>query len=72
MKSTDTQCALLKDALERGPINPLKALTDLGIYRLSARVLDLRSKGIDIKTRPLQVTNQFGEPTRVAEYYLED
>ena len=72
MKSPDTQCARLNEALQLGPVNPLKAWADLGIYRLSARVLDLRSKGIEIKTRPLQVTNQFGEPTRVAEYYLED
>jgi hypothetical protein len=34
-------------------INPLTAWQQLGIYRLSARVLDLRKEGYKIKTESL-------------------
>ena len=47
----NTQCdALLNYLKERGEITPLEALADLGIYRLASRILDLRSRGHDIKT----------------------
>jgi len=45
------QIDLLLGYLERnGSINPIQAFNELGIYRLSARIKDLRDSGKDIKT----------------------
>lgn len=52
------------------PINPLEAWIELGIYRLSARVNDLKSSGHNITKRMVEVQNRFGEPCRVAQYSL--
>ena len=51
-------------------INPLEAWRKLGIYRLSARVFDLREAGEDIKGELVEVRNQFGEPCRVKSYRM--
>lgn len=41
----------VKDHLLRhGSITPLQALRQLGIYRLSARILELRESGLGIET----------------------
>ena len=56
----------------RGPIPPLEAWVELGIYRLSARVYALRHhRGVAISKRKAPVENQFGETCRVAQYRLE-
>lgn len=52
-------------------IQPLEALKKLGIYRLSARILDLRKEGISITTNRIQVKNRQKEICYVAEYKLE-
>jgi len=54
-----------------GNINPLQAWNDLGIYRLSARINDLR-KTMNIETQTIEVENQFGEKCRVANYILTE
>ena len=51
-------------------INPLEAWRTLGIYRLAARVHDLRKEGVDVRSEFVKVTNQFGEPCRVKQYRL--
>lgn len=65
-----SQCERLLMHLKSGPIEPLQALKDLGIYRLSARIKNLRDEGHNIETNMVDVVNQFGEPCRVAEYRL--
>ena len=54
-----------------GSIQPLEALRDLGIYRLSAVIYDLRQEGHKIKTERLSVTNRFGEEALIAKYVME-
>lgn len=44
---------------------------ELGVYRLAARINELREKGYKIGSRSKQVLNRFGEKCRVSEYYLE-
>lgn len=57
--------------LERhGSINAMQALSELGIYRLAARIADLKNAGHAIESRAVDVTNRFGEACRVAEYRL--
>ena len=55
---------------ELSVFNPLEAWRKLGIYRLSARVFDLREAGEDIKGEFVEVRNQFGEPCRVKSYRM--
>lgn len=48
-------------------ITPLLALNLFGCFRLSARIHDLRSTGLAIKSRQLMTP----EKKRFAEYYIE-
>jgi hypothetical protein len=54
-----------------GPIRPMTALNDLGIYRLASRINDLRKAGHKIKTKKIEVVNRWGESSYIAEYSLE-
>lgn len=66
------QCGRLLDYLEdHVSITPSQAWKELGIYRLSARVFDLRSMGYDIETNRKEVFSPFGESTYIAEYRLK-
>ena len=53
MKQTEQVFEYMK---RNGSIDPLRALTDLGIMRLSSRIWDLKASGVDvigeIKTNP--------------------
>jgi hypothetical protein len=53
-----------------GPIRPMTALNDLGIYRLASRINDLRKAGHKIKTKKVEVVNRWGESSYIAEYSL--
>lgn len=66
-----TQCDRLLSRLERGPVDPMVALNELGIFRLAARIRDLRDEGKKIVKQTVAVTNRFGEPCHVASYSLD-
>lgn len=67
-----TQTERLLARLKAGDaIDPITALHDLGIYRLGARVFDLKAAGHDIHTELVPVTNRFGDECRVASYTLK-
>lgn len=66
-----SQCQRLLARLERGPITPMDAWVELGIYRLAARVADLKDAGHKIVKQTVNVANRFGESCRVAMYSLE-
>jgi hypothetical protein len=55
---------------ENGPIDPLTAWRQLGIYRLGARVFELRQDGHAIETERREVSNHFGERCFVGFYKL--
>jgi len=42
--------AIRKHLKTNGSITPLEALSKYGLYRLGARILELRGEGMDIKT----------------------
>jgi len=65
-----SQCDRLLDRLKRGPITPMEAWSELGIYRLGARIFDLKASGHDIDRELVPVSNRFGEECRVAQYRL--
>lgn len=60
---------LLEFLRANNSINPLISWKQLGIYRLSAVVYNLRKKHTIITTR-IEVTNTFNEKCSVAEYTL--
>lgn len=67
-----TQTGRLLSHLEAGKtVNRLSALTDLGIFELSARVIDLEHEGYRLHKERKPITNRFGETARVVEYSLE-
>ena len=53
---------------EFGSITPLEAIRDIGCYRLSARISDLRKAGYNIASEPFTVKNRYGGISRVAKY----
>jgi len=62
------QTQIIKEHLESGKsLTPLEALKKFGCLRLSARIWDLRDKGLDI------ITEQFKTPSGkiVAKYSLK-
>ena len=66
-----TQCDRVLDWLKRhGDITPMDAWNELGVYRLSGRIFDLRQMGYNIKTGRKDVVNRYGEKCQVAEYRL--
>ncbi len=68
----DSQNKRLHNYLKQyGSINPLLAWAELGVYRLSARVHDLRNHGVNITSSTIEIKNRFGELCRVAKYTLE-
>lgn len=67
------QCErVLKHLKNKGTIQPLEALTDLGIYRLSDTIYKLRNLGYDISTKQTTGFNKFKEKVRFATYELKD
>lgn len=59
------------ERLKKGPLTQLEALTELGVMRLGARVLELRDAGHPIITETVEVATRIaGETARVARYRL--
>lgn len=52
-------------------IDPMQALSELGVYRLGARIKDLRDKGYRIITERVDDTNRYGEKVQYAKYRLD-
>lgn len=72
MIKPNTQAGRLLEHLEAGKsINRLSALLDLGIFELSARVIDIENHGYTVNKERKTVTNRFNEKTSVTEYSLQ-
>ena len=70
MKKPSQNQRLLAYLIEHQSITPLEALRRLGIYRLSARIFDLREKGYNITTSTQTVICADGIEADVARYTL--
>jgi len=68
-----TQVQRLEDYLkDHGNIGPIEAWKNLGIYRLSARIFELKKiTKLNILTKREVVKNTFDEPINVARYVNE-
>lgn len=71
MKKQSSQNTRVLERLMKAPLTPIESWMELGVYRLAARINELREKGYKIGSRSKQVSNRFGEKCRVSEYYLE-
>lgn len=69
MKRITQDKKILEILQERGKINPLEALYEIGCLRLSARILQLRKQGYQIETRRVNHQGRFGK-VNFAEYHL--
>lgn len=55
---------------EFGSITTLQSFVDLGESRLSARIFELKRKGIDISSERVSVSNRYGEKRSVSKYWV--
>lgn len=53
-------------------ITALEAMNDLGIFRLGARIWDLKQAGIQIQSDWMVVKNRFGEDCRIKKYWVTE
>lgn len=68
-----TQCERVLDYMQRfGSITAAEAVMDLGVYRLSARISDLKDEGHGIRDVMETGKNRFGEKTSYKRYFLEE
>jgi hypothetical protein len=52
-------------------VDRLSALIDLGVFELSARIIDLQNAGHSINKTRKSIINRFGEKASVVEYSLK-
>jgi hypothetical protein len=67
-----TQNEQLLTRLRVGPVEPLTALHELGIYRLGARIFELKAAGHVIEAERVTVKNRNGGTTSYARYTLKE
>jgi len=63
---------ILKYMQDFGSINPQQAMADLGVFRLAARISDLKRDGHKIRRRMATGRNRYDEKVTFAEYYMEE
>lgn len=61
---------ILEHLKKHKTINAMQSLRLYGAYRLSARILELREAGNDIRTDMIEVKTGRGKTARVASYRL--
>ena len=67
-----TQCDRILRHLESGgSLTAAQAMQEYGIYRLAARINDLKKRGYPIRKRPVITKNRYGEKVSFVEYFLE-
>ena len=64
-----TQCQEIIEYLDQnGSITPAEAFVELNIYRLAARISDLRRQGYKIETEIMSARNWKGKLVHFARY----
>ncbi len=56
--------------VENGSITSLEAIQKLGETRISARIFELRDKGVPIDSKYIKVENRHGESRHVKKYFF--
>lgn len=65
-----TQRRVFNYMLDFGSITTLQACNDLGETRLSARIFELKHKGVNISWEWISVKNRYGEERKVKRYWI--
>ena len=65
-----TQQRVFDYMIENGSITSLEAVKKLGETRLSARIFELKEKGIPVTGEYIAVKNRFNESRHVKRYYI--
>lgn len=63
---------VLKYILDFGSINPLQALSDLGVMRLGARIFDLKKQGYAIESEMTESRNRYGDKVHFSTYRISE
>lgn len=68
-----TQTKRVLEYLQTHPcITAKQAMDELGIFRLGARIWDLKNDGVPIKDGWTTVKNRYGDDCRIKMYYLAE
>ena len=68
-----TQSERVKKYMEDfGSITQLDAIRDLGVLRLSARIMELKQSGLPIEGKFEKVKNRYGEEVQVKRYMIAE
>ena len=71
LENLSNQCQRIMRYLEEHScIDPIRALTELGIMRLAARISDLEKAGYQFHHEMVDSVNRFGEKISYMEYRL--
>ena len=71
--TTMTQCEMiLRYMTENGSITSAEAVDEIGCYRLSSRIWDLKKAGHNIKKETIAKKNRYGKTITFAKYTLEE
>lgn len=70
IKLNTTQQRVFNYIVDFGSITTIQACMDLGETRLSARIFELKKKGVNIGYDWQEVTNRYGEKRRVKKYFI--
>lgn len=67
-----TQCEkILRHMQDYGSITQAEAVTEYGIYRLGARIWDLKAQGVPIRSETVSGKNRYGEHTSFSRYSID-
>ena len=58
--------------LQQGPLTQFEAFEELAVWRLAARVNDLKKAGYNIIPTRIDVFNRYGEKCSIAQYQLHE
>ena len=61
---------VIKYIRDNGSITTKQAMEDLGCYRLSGRIYDIKAIGIEVEKEMITVQNRNGKDCRVARYTI--
>ena len=61
---------ILAHMKEAGSITPGVAMEEYGVFRLAARIADLKEDGVEIRTEIEKRKNRYGKTVRYARYRL--
>ena len=67
-----TQKEMILDYMKQnGSISAAEAMSEIGCYRLAARIADLKANGIGVRSEMQKHRNRWGKSIRYARYSLE-